>query len=248
MSTQGDRKSHVIVIGGNGYVGSHVCQEALKQGLTVSSINRSGAPKDGAWVSRVNWIRGDVLEPAGDWTSSLDRVGAVISCVGGFGSNEWMQKINGDSNINVARAAREHGVPRFVFVSAHQYHLPEWVLKGYFQGKRRAESVVREMYGSSGTILQPGFIHGTRQVKGFSVPLWLIGAPLEAVTRWSPVQMLGKAPLIGPLIAPAVVPPIGVDALARVAVAAATKQQISGTLDWKAMSELDKELKQQQQQ
>lgn len=30
----------LLVLGGNGFVGSHVCREALKRGLTVSSLSR----------------------------------------------------------------------------------------------------------------------------------------------------------------------------------------------------------------
>jgi len=33
-----------------------------------------------------------------------------ISCVGGFGSNSYMYKINGTANINAIRAASEKGM------------------------------------------------------------------------------------------------------------------------------------------
>lgn len=48
----------LVVFGGNGFVGSRVCQEALKTGLAVISVNRSGAPKQGgAWVNEVQWVK-----------------------------------------------------------------------------------------------------------------------------------------------------------------------------------------------
>lgn len=39
----------------------------------------------------------------------LDSYMIQISCVGGFGSNSYMYKINGTANINAIRAASEKG-------------------------------------------------------------------------------------------------------------------------------------------
>jgi len=48
----------LIVFGGNGFVGTRVCEEALQTGLAVVSINRSGAPKATApWTSEVEWVK-----------------------------------------------------------------------------------------------------------------------------------------------------------------------------------------------
>lgn len=48
----------LVVFGGNGFVGSKVCEEALRTGLGVVSINRSGPPKLSApWIKDVEWVR-----------------------------------------------------------------------------------------------------------------------------------------------------------------------------------------------
>ena len=37
------QKAHkLLVVGGNGYVGSNICQEAVKRGHTVISLSRRG--------------------------------------------------------------------------------------------------------------------------------------------------------------------------------------------------------------
>ena len=47
----------LLVFGGGGYVGSHVCQEALNTGLQIVSINRSGRPKGSEpWKDEVEWV------------------------------------------------------------------------------------------------------------------------------------------------------------------------------------------------
>lgn len=48
----------ILVFGGNGYVGTKVCEEALKTGLQVVSINRSGKPRGtDAWINEVDWVQ-----------------------------------------------------------------------------------------------------------------------------------------------------------------------------------------------
>ncbi|XP_013585479.1 PREDICTED: uncharacterized protein At1g32220, chloroplastic-like isoform X2 [Brassica oleracea var. oleracea] len=52
-------KEKLLVLGGNGFVGSHVCKEALDCGLSVSSLTRSGRSSvQESWASRVTWHQG----------------------------------------------------------------------------------------------------------------------------------------------------------------------------------------------
>lgn len=48
-----------MVFGGNGYVGSRVCQQGLAMGCGVVSINRSGRPRNlrGDWLDQVEWVQ-----------------------------------------------------------------------------------------------------------------------------------------------------------------------------------------------
>ena len=112
----------VLVIGGNGYVGKQICKEFLPFAHVVS-LNRSGAPstaKDKAhFSSKVEWLSGDVLQKE-SWREALSGTDAVVSVVGGFGSNQQMERICGDTNIAAAEAAAAAGVKRFVFISAHK--------------------------------------------------------------------------------------------------------------------------------
>lgn len=44
------------------------------------------------------------------------RILLQISCVGGFGSNSYMYKINGTANINAIRAAAEEGITKHLII------------------------------------------------------------------------------------------------------------------------------------
>ncbi|KAG5527830.1 hypothetical protein RHGRI_028689 [Rhododendron griersonianum] len=206
----------LLVLGGNGFVGSHVCREALKRGLTVSSLSRSGRPSvNEAWAHEVFWHQGDLLLPE-SLKDALNGVTSVISCVGGFGSNSHMYKINGTANINAIRAAAEQGVKRYVYISAADFGLVNYLLQGYYEGKRAAETELMIRFPYGGVILRPGFIHGTRQVGSMKIPLGAIGSPLEMVLKHA--KPLSQIPLVGPLLTP----PVSVNSVARVAVRAAT--------------------------
>lgn len=143
-----------------------------------------------------------------------------------------MQKVNGDANITAIRAAAAAQVPRFVYVSTVENNLPAFVLRGYFDGKRRTEQALLEAFPHTGVVLRPGFIHGTRQVplggdKTLALPLWLLGKPLESLFSLPPVRLLrDNVPGMQAVLAR----PIARDDLARVAVAAATGATPAGVL------------------
>ncbi|KAL3498241.1 hypothetical protein ACH5RR_040973 [Cinchona calisaya] len=205
----------LLVLGGNGFVGSCICREALGRGLTVASLSRTGRSSiQESWANNVIWHQGNLLSDD-SWKDALKGVTSVISCVGGFGSNSYMYKINGTANINAIRAATEEGVKRFVYISAADFGVANYLLQGYYEGKRAAETELLTRYTYGGVILRPGFIYGTRRVGSMKLPLGVIGSPLEMVLQHA--KPLGQLPLVGPLFTP----PVNVTAVAKVAVRAA---------------------------
>jgi nucleoside-diphosphate-sugar epimerase len=101
---------------------------------------RSGTPQgvSGEWVNQVEWVRADVLDEA-SWSFCLEGAAAVVSCVGGFApSAADMERICGDATIAGVEAAAAAGVPRFVFVSVHDYNIPGSLKdqSGYFSACR----------------------------------------------------------------------------------------------------------------
>ncbi|PHT40108.1 hypothetical protein CQW23_18962 [Capsicum baccatum] len=206
----------LLVLGGNGFVGSHICKEALDRGLTVASISRTGRSSiQDSWANSVTWHQGNLLS-TDSWKDALKGVTSVISCVGGFGSNSYMYKINGTANINAIRAASEEGVKRFVYISAADFGPVNYLLQGYYEGKRAAETELLTRYPYGGIILRPGFIYGTRRVGSMKLPLGVVGSPLEMILQRA--KPLSQIPIVGPLFTP----PVNVSAVAKVAVRAAT--------------------------
>ena len=215
----------------NGFVGSAVCKACVEAGLPVTSVSRSGAPPGltAPWTSGVDYKKADCTD-ADAMAAIMAGASAVVSCVGGFGSNEAMLKINGTVNEAAVAAASAavrpslwisrrllarrflrtrypfrlpQGVPRFVFVSVHRYNVPDALTDaiGYFKGKRGAEKAVLNAYGAAGSVLQPGFIYGDRLVGTMTLPLGAVGAPLERALRGA-----AEGPLSGVLKALSALP------------------------------------------
>mmetsp|Transcript_38672 Transcript_38672/g.65105 ORF Transcript_38672/g.65105 Transcript_38672/m.65105 type:complete len:325 (-) Transcript_38672:185-1159(-) len=229
----------VVVLGGNGFVGSAVCKEAIQQGLTVTSINRSGPPAvSEPWVDEVEWVNADVFDES-SWAYTLPGASAVISCIGGFATTAAdMERICGDATIAAVGAAVEAGVPRFIFVSVHDYNIPEFLKEksGYFSGKKRAEEAVLLQFPLGGTVLRPGFIYGSRLVSelGVSIPLNLVGEPVQKILAMgmdSPFGALVKA--IKPLPASDILlaAPVSVEAVAMAALKCVSGAQQLGVVD-----------------
>jgi len=241
-------------------VGSRVCQAALAAGLDVVSVSRSGRPRwapppkssdhddddpsppsssssssssdPDSWVREVEWVAADAFDTEA-WKPALEGAVGVVSTLGAFGSNAFMEKICGDANVAVFEAAKAAGVPRAAFISVHDYGLPSFVLPGYFGGKKKAEKALFRLFPKTGVALRPGFVYGSRKVvpsssssSAYSIPLDALGAPLDAALSFLPTQKLSESlPLAAGL---ALVPPVKVEGLARAAVAAATDPEVKG--------------------
>lgn len=228
----------ILVLGGNGFVGSHICEQAVQHGCTVSSLNRSGPPSGytGSWAASVEWLQGDALQlPEDEYKQHLKGCDAVISCVGAFGSNDFMEKVCGDLTVRAAELAKDTGVGRFVFISAHDMFgsfVPP-MLAGYVRGKRKAEAAIFAAFPDAGIALRPGMIYGPPGL----VPT-IIGAPLDALlSTLRPVT--SKLPLVNGLL----VPPISGKDVAGAAVNCAINVSVSpGLKDTSTMLALAKEL------
>ncbi|EJD02346.1 NAD-binding protein [Fomitiporia mediterranea MF3/22] len=78
---------NILVVGGNGFIGSAVCKAALARGMRVTSLSSSGRPfrtpkgHSPAWTERVQWCAGDALRPH-DYTRLLDGKTAVVHTLG----------------------------------------------------------------------------------------------------------------------------------------------------------------------
>mmetsp|Transcript_8499 Transcript_8499/g.25680 ORF Transcript_8499/g.25680 Transcript_8499/m.25680 type:complete len:289 (-) Transcript_8499:365-1231(-) len=175
----GGGKKKIVVFGGSGYVGAHVCQILSSQGAEVISASRS-SPSDQA--ARVRSILGggassDPLpgveyrsidandaSASADLAEILSGASAAVSLVGAAPGSKNQREGNGAVNARIADAAKGAGITRFVYVSVSS-ELSDgparFLLGEYFRGKREAESAVWRDFGpSDALVIKPAIIAG----------------------------------------------------------------------------------------
>lgn len=111
----------ILVTGANGFVGSSLCAELIKQEVTVLGATREKPTTD----SFTPVVIGNINN-ATNWTAALLGVDTVIHLAARVHVMEdkadnplaEFRKVNVDATLNLARQAVETGVKRFIFVSS----------------------------------------------------------------------------------------------------------------------------------
>src|SRR3954469_7163829 len=110
----------VLVTGGSGFLGSWVCELLSKRGDEARAlVRRTSNTKHLKTLSNVTLASGSV-EDASSVSEAAKDVDAIIHCAGlvKARNEDELMHINAEGTRNVARAAKEHGVQRFVYVSS----------------------------------------------------------------------------------------------------------------------------------
>lgn len=184
----------VLVTGGTGFVGSHLIEVLLRAGDRVRALVRSPAKASALGFDGVEWVAGDLSDPAALLQGSRDV--AVIYHVAGLVAvpNEAAgMAVNRDGTARLLEAASDTGA-RFVLVSslaAGGPSVPGRPVTGseppapvtaYGRSKLAAETVVRQ--GSlPWVILRPPAVYGPRD--------------REMLRVFSGISRLGVAPVFG---------------------------------------------------
>jgi uncharacterized protein YbjT (DUF2867 family) len=148
----------VVLIGGSGFLGTHLAEELLSLGarLKIASRNpeRAFKLKPLANLGQVQFARCDVTKP-----ESLGRVlagaDAVVNLVGAFAGD--LDAVQGSGAGMLARLAREAGASAFVHVSAIGAN-PESET-AYARSKADGEAAVLAAFPDA-TILRPSVLFG----------------------------------------------------------------------------------------
>lgn len=157
--------SNVCVIGGSGFLGSHVADALSAAGHRVRIYDRNASP----------WLRDDQEMVVGDLLDAerLQSAVADSDIVYNFAAladlNQALDKpietvrINVLGNAQVLEACRIHGIKRFVYASTVYVYSREG---GFYRcSKQAAEHYVEEyqrVYGLDYTILRYGSLYGPR--------------------------------------------------------------------------------------
>lgn len=164
----------ILVTGGHGFIGSHLCERLLSSGFAVRALVSPWGNTDNlAHASKnelLDVVRADITR-ADSLHSVCDGVDAVIHAaarVRDWGSEEELIRTNVDGTRNLLEAAQYSGTPRFVLVSSVAVHSysgfrnadPESLPRdndsfAYARSKVAAEDLVFAWAGE-GVVVRPG--------------------------------------------------------------------------------------------
>jgi NADH dehydrogenase len=133
----------VLVVGGTGFVGQHLCRTLDDRDHDVTALSRN--PHDADLPDGVARVEGDVtdydsIEGAFEGKDAVVFLPALSPLFKPDGGNEMHEKIHLDGTKNSVRAAEEHGVDRFLQMSA--LGADSDGATHYLRAKGRAEDVV----------------------------------------------------------------------------------------------------------
>jgi nucleoside-diphosphate-sugar epimerase len=160
---------HLIVTGGNGYVGEAVLREALARGWRVTSLERRPAAATGP-LTRLPWRLGDPLPEALARGPAADALVHVAHHWESAGGDDDPNLVGTEALLGSCRAA---GIQRFVFVSSVSAR-PD-ALNLYGRLKYRLEQRVAAQGGVSARV---GLVYGGQRRAQYGVLLRLAGLGL----------------------------------------------------------------------
>ena len=164
MNSSG-QKLKACVIGGSGFLGSHVCDHLTGAGYAVSILDRVVSP----WLhSDQKMLVGDLLDEAMLDLSIADcdvvyNFAAIADLDRALSTPIDTARVNVLGNVLVLDACRRHNVHRFVYASTVYVYSREG---GFYRcSKQAAEQYVEEYqraFGLDYTILRYGSLYGPR--------------------------------------------------------------------------------------
>ncbi|WP_302081656.1 complex I NDUFA9 subunit family protein [Salinibaculum rarum] len=196
----------VLVAGGSGFLGQHLCAELDDRGHDVTALSRDPDPAE--LPAGVETAMGDVTA-YDSIAESFEGQDAVVNLVAlsplfvPKGGNEMHDRVHRGGTENCVRAAEEHDVDRFVQLSALGAD-PDGPTN-YIRAKGQAEEIVRDssldwvMFRPSVVFGEGGeFVSFTKRLKKLFAP----GLPLYPLpgggtkTRFQPIWVGDLVPMI----------------------------------------------------
>lgn len=191
------KRSTILVTGADGFIGSHLTEELVRQGHTVRAFVLYNSFNSWGWLDQcskdvkdnIEVFSGDIRDPHGvkmamTGCEVVVHLAALIAIPYSYHSPDTYVDTNIKGTLNVLQAAREHGVKRVVHTSTSEVYgtarfVPiseEHPLQGqspYSASKIAADQMAYSFYASFGlpvVIARPFNTYGPRQSARAVIP------------------------------------------------------------------------------
>lgn len=221
----------VAVAGATGFIGRHLCRRLLDEGRSVRALVRS--TEKAAYVlpdsERLQLVVGDAFDD--DALADLARGAAALVNTIGIRLEQpphvTFERIHPLATERLLNAAQQHGVRRFLLVSALGVR-PD-ANDDYSSTKYAAETVVRRS-GADWTIFRPSIVHGPDGEFVDMLKNWVRGraAPFFFMPYFARIEATPSFPPKPPKLVAADVQPVHVDDVAAAIAAAIDAPDATG--------------------
>jgi len=211
-----DKEMHCLVLGGRGFLGSHLVEALLAEGNRVSVFKRPHSPRllDIANYQQVRWFEGDFVnrEDVARAVQGAEIVYHLISTTIPQSSNQnpiYDIESNLVSTLNLLEIAKEARVKKIIFISSggtvygtpqtlpiHESHRTDPTC-AYGIAKLAAEkylSLYHHLYGLSYCILRVANPYGERQMANSAQGV--VAVFLGKVLRNEPIEIWGDGSVV----------------------------------------------------
>ncbi|GAB3668228.1 complex I NDUFA9 subunit family protein [Halopiger thermotolerans] len=189
----------VLVAGGTGFIGTNLCTELAERGHEVTALSRdpdrNGLPEDVA-LAMGDVSAFDSIESAVDGHDAVVNLVALSPLFEPRGENAH-ERVHLDGTENLVQAAEEHGVDRFLQLSALGAD-PNGPTD-YIRAKGKAENVVTDS-SLAWTIVRSSIVFGDGGefvdfTKQLTTP-YVTGLPGGGETRFQPIWVGDLVPML----------------------------------------------------
>jgi uncharacterized protein YbjT (DUF2867 family) len=182
--------ARVLLLGGTGFVGRHVCEKLTRLGCSMTVVTRRAKQASAIQnLPRVSIVEGDVYNPA-FLTQCMQQHDVVINLIAILhGTPAAFEKAHVGLPQVIAQACQDSGVHRLIHISALGASLTG--PSEYQRSKARGEDVLKHA-GLELTLLQPSVIFGKEdkflnlfaQLQSITPIVPLAGAPTRFQAVW----------------------------------------------------------------
>jgi len=191
---------HVLVVGGTGFIGEHLCRELHDRGHEVTALSRSldsGGLPEGVRTAMGDVTAYDSIEGAFEGQDAVVNLVALSPLFRPAGGNETHFRVHREGTANVVRAAEAHDVGRIVQLSA--LGADSAGNTAYIRSKGEAEGIVRESE-LEWVIFRPSVVFGeggefipyTKRL----APPYITPLPGGGKTRFQPIWVGDLVPML----------------------------------------------------
>lgn len=191
---------NVLVVGGDGFIGRHLCPELLERGHEVTSLSRT--PDHDVLPEAVTTVVGDVtaydsIESAFEGINAVVQLVALSPLFKAKGPGDPHDRVHRGGTENCVRAAEAHDVDRFIQLSGVFADIDADT--AYLRAKGKADAIVRDS-SLDWVIVRPTVVFGDGDefadfVRLVTTPV-VTGLPGGGKVRYQPIHVDDLVPML----------------------------------------------------